>query len=179
MCRVVEDGGVGLDLLAGAERAYDSTRLSAGKVQKDYAQFLKAGALKGARIGIGRDFTGPDPETIRITEDAIVILKKLGAVIVDPIRFSDHLLQMKQPVFTLVRNSEFKALMADYLKTLKPGYPRTLEELIARAEDPKTQYRSAAKLVGLKYSNSVALDMNDPVYLAAKNGGSRAVTAGV
>jgi len=168
-----------LNVLAGADPADASTRLSAGKVQKDYTQFLKAGSLKGARIGIGRDFAGPDPETIRITEDAILTLKKLGAVIVDPIRFPDHLLKMKQPVFTLVRNSEFKALIADYLKTLKPGYPRTLDELIAKAADPKTGYRSPEKLVGLKYSNSVALDLNDPVYLAAKNEGYRAVTAGV
>ena len=179
IARHVYDVAVVLNVLAGPDRADDSTKLSAGKVQKDYSQFLKTGSLKGARIGIGRDFTGPDPETIRIAEEAIVTLKKLGAVIVDPIKFPDHLLQMKQPVFTLVRNSEFKALMADYLKTLKPGYPRTLEELIAKAEDPKTQYRSAAKLVGLKYTNSVALDMNDPVYLAAKNEGYRAVTAGV
>lgn len=179
IARSVYDVAVVLNVLAGADPADASTKLSAGKVRKDYTQFLKAGSLKGARIGIGRDFTGPDPETIRITEQAIVTLKTLGAVIVDPVRFPDHLLQMKQPVFTLVRNSEFKALMAGYLKTLKPGYPRTLEELIAKAEDPKTQYRSAAKLVGLKYTNSVALDMNDPVYLAAKNEGYRAVTAGV
>ena len=33
--------------------------------------------------------------------------------------------------------------------------------------------------MALKYTNSVALDLNDPVYLAAKNDGYRAVTAGV
>jgi amidase len=175
----VYDIAVVLNVLAGADPADASTKLSAEKVQKDYTQFLKTGSLKGARIGIGRDFAGPDPETIRITEEAIVTLKTLGAVIVDPIRFPDYLLRMKQPVFTLVRNSEFKALIAEYLKTLKPGYPRTLDELIAKAADPKTAYRSPEKLVGLKYSNSVALDLHDPVYLAAKNEGYRAVTAGV
>lgn len=179
IARSVYDVAVVLNVLAGPDRADDSTKLSAGKVQKDYTQFLKAGSLKGARIGIARDFTGPDPETIRITEEAIATLKTLGAVVVDPVKFPDHLLQMKQPVFTLVRNSEFKALIADYLKTLKPGYPRTLEELIAKAADPKTQYRSPEKLVGLRYTSSVALDLNDPVYLAAKNEGYRAVTAGI
>ncbi len=179
IARHVSDVAMVLNVLAGPDRADDSTKLGAGKVQKDYTRFLKIGSLKGARIGIGRDFTGPDPETIRISEEAIATLKTLGAVIVDPITFPDHLLQMKQPVFTLVRNSEFKALMAAYLKTLKPGYPRTLEELIAKAADPNTQYRSPEKLVGLRYSNSVALEMNDPVYLAAKNEGYRAVTAGV
>ena len=179
IARSVYDVAVVLNVLAGADRADATTKLSAGNVQKDYTQFLKAGSLKGVRIGIGRDFTGPDPETIRITEDAIVTLKKLGAVIVDPVKFPDHLLQMKQPVFTLVRNSEFKSLIADYLETLKPGYPRTLDELIAKAADPMTRYRSPEKLVGLRYTNSVALEMDDPVYLAAKNEGYRAVTAGV
>jgi amidase len=179
IARSVYDIAVVLNVLAGADPADATTRLSAGRIQKDYTRFLQAGSLTGARIGIGRDFTGPDPESIRITEEAIITLKQLGAVIVDPIRFPDHLLQMKQPVFTLVRNSEFKALIAEYLKTLKPGYPRTLEALIAKAEDPETGYRSPEKLVALKYSNSVALDLNDPVYLAAKNEGYRAVTAGV
>jgi amidase len=179
IARSVYDVAVALNVLAGLDPADPSTRRSAGRVQKDYTLFVKAGALKGARIGIGRDFTGPDPETIRITEEAIARLKQLGAVIVDPVGFPDHLLQMKQPVFTLVRNSEFKALIADYLATLKPGYPRTLEELIAKAEDPKTGYRSPEKLVGLKYTNAVALAMDDPVYLAAKNEGYQAVTAGV
>src|SRR5688572_1254881 len=179
IARSVYDIAVVLNVLAGLDPADASTKLSVGRVQKDYTQFLKTGSLKGARIGIGRDFTGPDPETIRITEEAIVTLKKLGAIIVDPIRFPDHLLKMKQPVFTLVRNSEFKALIADYLQTLKPGYPRTLDELISKAEDPKTGYRSPEKLVGLKYTNAVALDLRDPVYLAAKNEGYRAVTAGV
>jgi amidase len=179
LARSVYDIAVALNVLAGADPADASTRRGAGRVPKDYTPFLKTGSLKGARIGIGRDFAGPDPETIRITEEAIATLKQLGAVIVDPIRFPDHLLQMKQPVFTLVRNSEFKALIAEYLKTLKPGYPRTLDELIAKAEDPKTAYRSPEKLVGLKYTNAVALDLDDPVYLAAKNEGYRAVTAGV
>jgi amidase len=179
IARSVYDVAVALNVLAGLDPADTSTRRSAGRVQKDYTEFLETGALKGARIGVGRDFTGPDPETIRITEQAIATLRTLGAVIVDPVGFPDHLLQMKQPVFTLVRNSEFKALIAEYLATLKPGYPRTLEELIAKAEDPKTGYRSPEKLVGLKYTNAVALAMNDPVYLAAKNEGYQAVTAGV
>lgn len=179
IARSVYDVAVVLNVLAGPDPADASTRLSAGKIEKDYTRFLEAGSLKGARIGIGRDFTGPDPETIRLTEDAIVTLRKLGAVIVDPIEFPSYLLQMKQPVFTLVRNSEFKALIGEYLQTLKRGYPRTLEELIAKAADPTTRYRSPEKLVALKYSNSVALEMNDPVYQAAKNEGYRAVTAGV
>ena len=175
MARNVYDIAIVLGVMAGSDPADASTKQSAGKVETDYTKFLKAGSLKGARIGIGRDFSGRDPETIRITEESIATLKKLGAVVIDPVRYPAYLLQIKQPLFTLIRNSEFKALIADYLKTLKPGYPRTLDELIAKASDPKTGYRSPEKLVGLKYTASVALDLNDPVYLAAKNQGLMAL----
>ena len=75
IARSVYDVAVVLNVLAGIDPADASTRRSAGRVPADYTQFLKTGSLKGARIGIGRDFTGPDPETIRITEEAIVTLQ--------------------------------------------------------------------------------------------------------
>lgn len=177
--RSVYDAAAVLNVIAGADPADAVTRQSRGKVERDYTRFLKAGSLRGARIGVARDFMGPDPETIRLTEEAIARLRTLGAVVVDPVRFPDYLLQMKQPVFTLVRNTEFKALIAEYLKTLKPGYPRTLDDIIARAADPAAGYRSPEKLVALRYSNSVALDLTDPVYLAARHEGYAAVKAGV
>jgi amidase len=175
MARNVYDIAIVLGVMAGSDPADSSTAQSVGKIETDYTKFLKVGSLKGARIGIGRDFSGRDPETVRITEESIATLKKLGAIVVDPVRYPDYLLQIKQPLFTLIRNSEFKSLIADYLNTLKPGYPRTLDELIAKASDPKTGYRSPEKLVGLKYTASVALDLNDPVYLAAKNQGLMAL----
>jgi amidase len=175
MARSVYDIAIVLGVMAGSDPADASTKQSVGKVETNYTKFLKFGSLKGARIGIGRDFSGRDPETLRITEESIATLKKLGAIVVDPVRYPDYLLQIKQPLFTLIRNSEFKSLIADYLKTLKPGYPSTLDELINKASDPKTGYRSPEKLVGLKYTASVALDLNDPVYLAAKNQGLMAV----
>jgi amidase len=175
MARSVYDIAVTLSIMAGPDAGDSSTKLGAGKAQKDYTKFLKVGSLKGARIGIARDFWGRDAETNRINEDAIATLQKRGAVIVDPVRFPAYLLAIKQPLFVLIRNSEFKAMIADYLKTLKPGYPRTLDELIAKASDPQTGYRSPEKLVGFRYTASVALDLNDPVYLAARNEGFAAL----
>jgi amidase len=179
MARSVYDIAVTLDVIAGADPADQVTKQGAGKVETDYTTFLKVGSLKGARIGVGRDFWGQDPETARIAEESLATLKKLGAVVIDPVMFPDYLLQIKQPLFTLVRNSEFKTLIPEYLNTLKPGYPRTLDELISKANDPKTGYRSPEKLVGLKYTASVALDLHDPVYLAARNEGFAALKAGI
>ena len=110
---------------------------------------------------------------------AIVTLKKLGAVVIDPIKYPDYTIQSKQGIYDLIVSAEFKAQIADYLKTTKPGYPKTLDEIVARANDPKTGYRSPEKAVALKYTASVALDLSDPVYLAAKNEALAATKASI
>jgi amidase len=75
--------------------------------------------------------------------------------------------------------SEFKTQIADYLKTTGPKYPKTFDDLVKLANDPKTGYHSAAKAYALKYTQSIALDLNDPIYLAAKNEGLKMITAAV
>lgn len=171
MARNVYDIAVILGVMAGVDPADNITRQSAGKFETDYTKFLKVGSLKGARIGIGRDFFGRDPETNRIMDEAIAALKKLGAVVVDPIRFPEYVQVLKEPIFPLIRNAEFKAQIADYLKTLKPGYPKTVDEFAARANEPNSCYLNSSpeKAFALKYTATHALDLNDPVYLAALN----------
>jgi amidase len=65
--------------------------------------------------------------------------------------------------------SEFKAQIADYLQTAEARYPKTLADIVERANNPQTGYRSSEKAVALKYTASIALDLDDPIYLAAKN----------
>jgi amidase len=106
-----------------------------------------------------------------------VKLKELGAVIVDPVKYPDFLIQAKEGLSSVIMQSEFKTQITTYLKTVKPGFPKTFDELVERANDPKTGYRSPEKAFALKYSASVALDLDDPVYLAAKNEGLAMVRA--
>jgi amidase len=179
MGRSVYDVAVALSVMAGFDPADQSTQKEAGKNEKDYTQFLKIGSLNGARIGVAREFMGRDAETDRIVEEAIVTLKKHGVVIVDPISIPDYVLQARQGIFNTIRNAEFKAQIADYLSTLKPGYPKTLEELAAKANDPKTSYRSPGKAFGLKYSMTISLGLDDPLYLAAKNEGMAFIKSNV
>jgi len=169
MARNVYDVAVALGVMTGVDPADDVTRRSEGKFERDYVKYLKTGALKGARIGIARDFMGKDAGTDRAVEEAISTFRKLGAVVVDPIKYPDYLLQSKQGLYNLIVASEFKAQIADYLKSAEPAYPRTLADIVARANNPQTMYRSPEKAVALKYTASIALDLNDPVYLAAKN----------
>lgn len=177
--RSVYDIAIALGAMTGVDPADPATKKSEGKFEKDYTKFLKVGALKGARIGVARDFMGQDPETDRIINEAIATLKKQGAVIIDPIKYPDYIIQAKQPLSSLISASEFKAQIAVYLKTLKPGYPKTLDDLVAKANDPATGYRSPEKAYGFKYTAAHALDLDDPTYLAAKNEGLAMVKSAI
>jgi amidase len=169
MARSVYDIAVTLNAMTGIDPADDATLKSFGKFDADYTQYLKTGSLKGARIGIARDFLGRDAGTDKVVESAIVTLKKLGAEVIDPIKYPDYLLQYRQGIYNIVVSAEFKYDIGRYLNTLKPGFPKNLDEIVTLANDPKTGYRSPEKAVALKYTNSVALSIDDPQYIAAKN----------
>jgi amidase len=177
MGRSVQDVAIALGIMTGVDAADSATAASAGKFETDYTKYLKVGSLKGARIGIARDFTGKDPEVDRVVEASIATLKQLGAVVVDPIKYPDYLIQAKQPIYNLLVSSEFKAQITDYLQTTKAGYPKSFDEIVARANDPATGYKSPEKAYALKYTASLALDLKDPVYVALKQQQLAAVKA--
>ncbi len=179
MARTVTDVAVSLGVMTGVDPADPATLKSAGKFHSDYTPFLKRGALKGARIGIARDFTGKDAEVDRVVNEAVATLKKLGAVVVDPIKYPDYLIAGKQSVYNMLVASEFKAQVTEYLKTTKPGYPKSFDEVVALSNDPKTEFKSPGKAFGLTYTASQALDLTDPQYLALKNEQLAAVEAGI
>jgi len=96
MAKSVSDAAIILGAIEGPDSNDPAT--SACAPAKDYTQFLKADGLKGARIGIPRAFyiektkaPGSDRDRGGITDeqkkvmaDAIEVLKKQGAVVVDP-----------------------------------------------------------------------------------------------
>lgn len=74
MARTVRDAVLLLTALADAPEK-----------QNDYAQFLDAGALRGARLGIVRNRFGFNAGVDRLMEQSIAAMKDLGAEIVDPV----------------------------------------------------------------------------------------------
>jgi len=132
MARSVTDVAIALGVMTGVDPADAATSKSQGKFESDYTKYLKADALKGARIGIGRDFLGADPDVDWVVDASIEAMRKAGATVVD-VRYPKWLLDAKQEMYNAIRRPEFHAQIADYLKTLRPGYPKTLEEMIARA----------------------------------------------
>jgi amidase len=69
--------------LTGPDSRDPQTAKSAGHFFHDYTQFLNRDGLKGARIGVGRQFTGVTPETAAIFEDALQVMRDAGATLVD------------------------------------------------------------------------------------------------
>jgi amidase len=101
MTRTVADAAIMLGVLEGA--AADPNDPATSKCSRvlggDYTRYLNREGLKGARIGIPRAFFydkltppgakeprgGLDPAQAKVMDEAIAILKKQGAVIVDPV----------------------------------------------------------------------------------------------
>ena len=132
MARSVTDVAIALGIMTGVDPADAATTKSQGRFESDYTKYLKADGLKGARIGIARDFLGADQDVDWVVDASLDAMRKAGATIVD-VRYPKWLLDVKEDFYAAVRRPEFPAQIAAYLATLGPGYPKTLAEMIERA----------------------------------------------
>ena len=131
MCRTVADAATLLGALTGADPRDPATRQGAGHALSDYTSFLEASGLKGARIGVVRkDLTGFHPASDRITEDAIAVMKKAGAVIVDSLAIP-NLAAVGDPELTVLLY-DLKSDLDAYLGALGTDSPvHSLANVIA------------------------------------------------
>lgn len=130
MARTVADAAAILGALTGVDPRDDVTNASQGNAHADYTQYLDAGGLQGARIGVARQFFGFNPDVDRIMEEAIEAMRQSGATLVDPADIPTRG-QMGEPSYQVLLY-ELKADMAAYLATLGPSAPvRTLADIIA------------------------------------------------
>ncbi len=130
MARNVSDAAILLGVLAGIDIIDEITRDSDGKAHADYTKFLNINGLKGARIGVSRNFFGFHERVDELMELVISDLKRLGAEIVDPANI-EYLKECGEAE-NEVLHYEFKADLNSYLSQLPSGFPiRTLEQIIA------------------------------------------------
>jgi amidase len=129
MCRTVRDAVIVLGALTGVDPEDSATAASAGKSQTDYSQYCDPNGLKGARIGVARKYFGFNDAVDALMEEALDVMKKQGATLVDPAdietlgKFDDSEL--------LVFMYELKADLNAYLARLGPSAPvRTLKDII-------------------------------------------------
>jgi amidase len=132
MARSVYDVAVALGAMTGIDPADAATTKSEDRFSTDYTRDLKTDALKDACIGIARDFLGADPDVDWVIEASLDAMRKSGATIVD-VRFPKWLLDLKLEFYNAIRMPEFAAQIKDYLSTIGPDYPKTIEDLIDRS----------------------------------------------
>ena len=130
MTRSVADAASLLTALAGPDPRDPITATAQGHRHPDYTKFLDPAGLKGARIGVARDFFGVNDRLDGVIETAIAAMKDAGAVVVDPVRIA-HLSKLGE--FELeVLYFEFKAGLDAYLRDAGAGASvRSMAELIA------------------------------------------------
>src|SRR6266481_5483916 len=127
MGRTVTDVAI---LLGALQTPFGS--VAGARLPREYTQFLRRGALRGARIGVDRRFFtldyGGEPPFDAVAEHAINVMRSLGATIVDPMDSGD-LFSVGGPEFTVLL-FEFKTQIAQYLATLNHTSMQPLADLI-------------------------------------------------
>jgi len=130
MARTVADAAVLLSAMAGPDPEDAATRHAGAPVRPDYTKFLDPEGLKDARIGVVRKLFGFHDKVDGIMEDRLEDLRRLGAVLVDPVEFENAESISDSEYEVLLY--EFKADLHAYLAWLGPSAPvRSLEEIIA------------------------------------------------
>ena len=118
MARTVRDAAI---LLAAIQEPREGT-------PTDYMRYLDDQGLRGARIGIARQFWGTNADVVKIGNQAIDVLKRLGAEVVDEVKLETTPLYGEAEFEVMMY--ELKADLNAYLAT-RPGVKvKTLADVI-------------------------------------------------
>ena len=133
MTRSVSDAAILLTALVGADTKDSITTTAKG--EKDYTGFLQKDGLKGARIGVARDFWGKNEAVDKIMNSALDLMKGAGAILVD-VTFPT-LRQFGDAEYEVLL-FEFKADLNKYLSE-RGGKHKTLADLIKFNEENRAR----------------------------------------
>lgn len=125
MTRTVRDAALMLSAMAGMDADDAATAEAKGHILTDYAAGLDAAALKGARLGIVKNYMNQHPGLDAVMATAFATLKRLGA----------ELVEVELP--TGYENDELTVLLYEYKTDLtayfrkRGGAVKDLSDLIA------------------------------------------------
>ena len=127
MVRTVADAAVMMDVLDAAD-ANDPATTAGGKRRErsSYTTALVLGGLRGARIGVARDYWGKNGNVDAVLNSALEMMRKAGAILVD-VKFPN--MEKFGDAEFLVLQYEFKDGLEKYLASRGSRY-RTLNDLI-------------------------------------------------
>lgn len=168
MARTVRDAAVLLGVLAGPDPRDPATAAGETRGLADYTPFLDPDGLRGARIGVARQFLGFHEGVDRVVEDAVAAMRAAGAVVVDPVVLGPGAGRRLQAAETDVLLYEFKAGLNAYLARRGPGAEvRSLADLIAfneRNAETEMPYFGQERLIAAQERGP----LSEPAYLTAR-----------
>lgn len=129
MARTVADAAILLGALTGIDPQDPRTEESRGKSYADYFQFLDQNGLRGARIGVARNYFGYHENLDALINQSIEVMRQHGAIIIDPTNV-ETAGQFGDSEFTVLLY-EFKTHLENYLRERSSSGPQTLKELMA------------------------------------------------
>lgn len=164
MTRTVTDAAILLGALTGIDVRDAATNNSRGKFLTDYTKFLDPRGLANARIGIARNYFGFNERVDKLINEAIDMMKKLGATIIDTELPNKG--KYEDAEFEVLLY-EFKAHMKAYLATRGANVPvKSLADIIAFNEKNRDR-----ELVWFGQDNMMKAeakgDLNSPAYKQA------------
>ena len=110
MARSVADAALILTAMAGKD-PLDNYTSAQPPVVPDYSKALNASALKGARLGVARQFTAGDAHDKHILaafNATLQVLEDLGATIIDPVDYPAFEEMEASDNETIVLTTDFK-----------------------------------------------------------------------
>ncbi|MDX1379178.1 MAG: amidase family protein, partial [Anaerolineales bacterium] len=116
MARTVADAAIMLGVMMGIDGADPATKSNKRRSFTKVDKFLNLDGLKGARIGVARNMAGSNSKIIKIFELCIEVMRRLGAVVIDPIKVPNF--DKFGATELEVLHYEFKADLNKYLKNL-------------------------------------------------------------
>jgi amidase len=140
--RVVRDAAILLGVLAGIDPQDAVTSESKDPAKSDYTQFLDAAGLKGAKIGVARNYFDFHDGAEAVMKSALDAMKQAGAELIDTNKMT--VAEESGASEGLVLRYELKADMAAYLARLGPDAPvKSLKDIIEfnnRNRDTELRY---------------------------------------
>lgn len=136
MARTVKDAAILLSALTAVDPDDPATAASPYPSSTNYTQFLSLDGLRGARIGVARQYFHFSPHIVRAAEHSIDLMRSLGAQIIDGVELSSF--QEWRPSETEVLLYEFKNDLNKYLGK-RNSRVKSLEACIRFNQDHRAQ----------------------------------------
>jgi amidase len=133
MARTVRDAAILLSAIVGADPDDKATAEAKTHAVADYTKNLSADGLKGAKIGVARNFFGFHDVVDRLAEEALSVIKRQGSTLADTTELPKA--DVLGPAEQIVFQYEMKAGLNDYFARLGPKAPvKSVADVIAYNE---------------------------------------------